>query len=185
MTNTADITITQLYNPEAIKHSFVAAAQQTLNNLGQDEAIHVRMKLIELLGQWSPAFIASTESLQEVSDFIFTDETLRDWILNTKFVFYMNVAAGTGNRLIQALVRDIAYAASDDMGALDMLQGDVLAAAESEASAMPTQVEDDLSTSAECLATFSANTWLVVPMLMFAFLDLDHEILQTEVPDQQ
>jgi hypothetical protein len=167
-----------LYDPLVVKDRFIASMYQTLNNLGPNEAAHVRRKLLDMLGQWNPSLVASPEALDQAADFIFTDEILRDWISNTKFVFYMNIAAGGGKLPIRVLLRDIAIAASEDMGAIDMLEGEELAVAET-SSAVPEQLLEDLPNASQAMAIFAANTWLVVPMLMFAFIDLDHDVLKT------
>lgn len=170
-----------VYDPEGIKASFEAAVRQTLSNVGANEAMHICKKIVEILGGWNPAFIASPEMLAKASETVFTDEKLRDWIFNTKFVFYMKVSAGSGPLALRALLRDMAIAASEDMDTLDMLSDEERAAFD-EAVVTPKELLEDLPTASQTLTVLAANTWLVVPMLLFAFMGLDHALLQPPEP---
>lgn len=166
------------YDPLLIKERFVGAMRQTLNNLGQNEAVHVRAKLIEILGQWNPAFVASPDMLAQASETIFTDETLRDWIFNTKFVFFMNIASGGGHAVVRTLINDLALASSEDMGAFDMLNKDEQAVSGA-VVAMPAQLIEDLPNASQTRTVLASNTWMIVLLMLFSFVDLDHEVLKT------
>jgi hypothetical protein len=169
------------YDPVVIRERFVGAMRQTLTNLSADDAAHVRRKLIEILGEWNPSVLASPDMLAQASDFIFTDEPLRDWIFTTKFVFFMNIAAGGGHAVIRSILSDLALAASEDMEAILLLNKEEQAAS-GDAVAMPEQLVQDLPTASQTRTVLASNTWLIVLLMLFSFVDLEHEVLKTPVP---
>jgi len=180
MSQNDNISTSVYYDPLLIKERFVGSMRQTINNLGPNDAVHVRAKLIEILGQWNPAVLASPDQLSQAATDIFSDEVLRDWIFATKFVFFMNIAAGGGQAVIRTIINDLALAISEDMDAVDMLTPE-----EEQASnavvAMPTQLLEDLPRASQARAVLARNTWIVVLLCLFSFVDLDHEVLYPSV----
>ena len=173
-----DIQVATLYDPLVVKERFIASVKQTLSNSPEIE--HIQAKLLDLLGTRSPALFASQDALVELSQAIFADELFRGWVFDTKFVFFMNIAGGFGMQTLKALIQDLALAASENMG-IDNEVGflsDVELQASRSAHAMSQDLIDELPTDSAVKTVLTVNTWMIVIMLVFAFMDLDSDLLK-------
>jgi hypothetical protein len=169
------------YDVDLVKGRFIAAMEQTLRNLSSDDAVYVRSKLIVLLGEWNAHLLGTKDMLTELADkFIFNDEILRSWFMNTRFVFFMNISGGQGRSVANAILLDLAIAMSEDMDAGLFVSAEESTAAD-DSVCMPPNFLEELPNASQARAIIVANTWLVIVMLIFAFIDLDHPVLKTPV----
>lgn len=167
------------YDPAGIKERFIDAMQQTLNNLSEEHSLVVRSGLLKLLGERSPSLFASPDVLSDLAADIFSNEILRTWIFDTKFVFFMGIFGGEGRAMLLAITQDLALAASEDM---DLFESGFLSPREKEVAdtvaAMPKELYEELPNASQIRAVIAANTWLVIVLLLFAFVDLEHQVLK-------
>jgi len=173
-----DVLTATLYDPLVMRERFIVSVKQTLNNAPSTE--HIQAKLLDLLGSRSPALFATEEALKDLSEFVFTDEPFRSWLFDTKFVFFMNIAGGNGMATLKALIKDLALAASENMG----IDNEVGFLNDDEAKAAPSllgmdkNLLDELATDSAVKTVLTVNTWMIVVMLLFVFIDLEHEVLK-------
>lgn len=169
----------RLYSVDDIKERFIASMHQTLRNRSKDQAVRVRAALIQIIGQCSPALFASPEMMNTFESLVFTNEDLRSWLFDTKFTFFMNVSGGAGMGMVTSIINDMAIAASEDMQAMSLLETEEELKIARESVIMPSAMFEDLPSSNAVKVVLAANTWMVILMLMFAFIDLEHEVLKT------
>lgn len=174
----SESTTSAVSDAQLVKQVFINAVTQALNNLSEAHAAHVRAKLLEMLGQWNLTVVVSKDYLATISEFIFGDETLRTWLFHTKFVFFMNLGPQASALAVRDLIYGMACAASEDMDAKAFLEGEDLQAAEV-SSAIPEAMLQELPTARQIRVMLAANTWMLVILLAFSFLDLEHPVLAT------
>jgi hypothetical protein len=155
---------------------FINAVEQTLSNLSNENAVKIRAKLIEIIGSWSAPYLFSQEHFHEKNDEVFADETFRDWLFNTRFVFMTNASFTFGHAVHATVLDMLARSASLDMGVGDDLRIDEEDLVK--LSAMPEQFPQEILNYNGAKQLLAANNWVVVILLSIAFIPMEHEVLQ-------
>lgn len=161
-----------------IKTCFIESLRQTLTNLSTEHAADVRARLLSIVGEYTAPYMFSADLIAEVTTTVFQDETFRDWLLNTRFVFFMNLASIFGQQMVTFIIDNLARSASLDLGAEEDLDVEQQAMCELVVET-PQQVVQELLNYRAAKVALVANSWLVVIMLALAFVHLEHEVLQT------
>jgi hypothetical protein len=160
-----------------IKSCFIASVGQTLSNLGAEDGLMVRRELLTIIGGQTVPYMFSPDFIQELRDKVFENETFRDWLLNARFVFFMNLAAQYGREMVSFVVDNLARSASLDLGAEEFLDADQINLVD-KVNEVPPQVQQELMPYRAVKTALAANTWMVVIMMAIAFINLEHEVLQ-------
>jgi hypothetical protein len=156
---------------------FIETVRQTLSNLSDEQAIKVRTKLIEIAGSWTALYLFSQDHFNEKNDEVFADEVFRDWLFNTRYVFFTRVAFAYGQSMVGTVIDLLAQSASLDLGAAEALgleDQDLV-----ELSGMPEQFPQEILTHTDAKKLLASNNWVVVILLSIAFIPMVHEVLQT------
>jgi hypothetical protein len=167
-----------------IRQCFIGSVQQTLNNLSHADGIMVRSELIVVVGEQTVPYMFSPDFILDIRDRVFGNEVFRDWLLNVRFVFFMNLAMLYGREMVSFVVDNLARSASLDLGADEFLDEEQLKAVDS-INEVPVPVRQELLGYRAAKTALAGNTWMVVIMLTLAFIDLEHEVLTMPNPNEK
>lgn len=164
-----------------LRSIFQASVKQTLENLSDENAVRVRARLIDVVGGWTAPYLLSGDNFNEKSDEVFADEVFRDWLFNTRFVFFTNAGFAYGQSMVGFVLDMLARNASLDLGIgpeFNLTPEEL-----EELSGMPDQFPQSILNYDQAKELIAANNWVVPILLSIAFISLDDEVLKTPAPN--
>jgi hypothetical protein len=173
-----------------LRDRFMAAVKTHVEVYSDAKRDLLQSTLMDIIGSWNPAMMCSDASEQQLVDTITKDENLiLDWLMRVKFTFLSITSTINGSidpkSVVKEVIDMVAASVSYDMDFTDAevtdlvgempMEGDTPAELTSLAIISKQYIED-LPTSSQVRATLLANPWLIIIMLIQAYIDLDNDI---------